>query len=219
MEVLNHNMAQSVTVAGVDVGGPKKGFHAVALRDGAYLDKFSAHEASAVAAWCLRVGARLVGVDAPCHWSQTGRARLAERELMKEKIWCFSTPTREKAVAHPKKHFHWMLAGEALYEALQETHPIFSGNYESTGGVVCFETFPQAIACALAGEVVSAKNKATTRRGLLRRAGLSIEALTNIDTVDAALCALTAHYIASGSFRTYGELESGFIVVPAAAAK
>lgn len=191
----------------------------MALRDGAYLDKFSAHEASAIAAWCLRVGARLVGVDAPCRWSQTGRARVAERELMKEKIWCFSTPTRERAVAHPKKHFHWMLAGEALYEALQETHSIFAGNDESTGGAVCFETFPQAIACALAGRVVSAKNKATVRRALLQRSGVTIEALTNIDTVDAALCALTAHHLASGGFKTYGEPESGFIVVPAATAK
>lgn len=208
-------MAQSVTVAGVDVGGPKKGFHAVALRDGAYLDKFSAHEASAIAAWCLGVGARLVGVDAPCRWSQTGRARPAERELMKGKIWCFSTPTRERAVAHPKKHFHWMLAGEALYEALQETYPILAGNSESTGGTTCFETFPQAIACALAGKVVLAKDKAATRRALLQQAGLSIEALTNIDTVDAALCALAAHYLASGSFKAYGEPESGLIVVPA----
>lgn len=207
-------MAQSIVVAGIDVGGPRKGFHVVALRDGDYLDKYVAHEASEIATWCRQVGARFIGVDAPCCWSHTGRARPAERELMKEKIWCFSTPTRGKAVAHPKKNFHWMLAGEALYDALQVTHPILVENRAPMDEAVCFETFPQAIACALAGKVVSAKNKATTRRALLQQSGLSIEALTNIDMVDAALCALTAHRLACGSFRTYGEVEGGFIVVP-----
>lgn len=209
-------MAQPIVVVGIDVGGPKKGFHAVALRDGNYLDKFAALEASGIAAWCRQVGARFIGVDAPCRWSQAGRARPVERELMKEKIWCFSTPTREKAIAHPKKNFHWMLAGEALYDALQATHPILARNEAPMNGAICFETFPQAIACALAGKIVSAKNKATTRRALLQQSGLSIEALTNIDMVDAALCALTAHHLARGSFRTYGEVGSGFIVVPVA---
>jgi predicted nuclease with RNAse H fold len=73
-------------VAGVDVGGARKGFHAVALRDGVYLDKFAARDAVAVADWCRTVGARVIGVDAPCRWSLTGRARPAERALMAEGI-------------------------------------------------------------------------------------------------------------------------------------
>ncbi len=39
--------------------------------------------------------------------------------------------------------------------------------------------------------------------------------LTNIDTVDAALCALTALYFLNGSIKTYGDDVEGFIVVPA----
>jgi hypothetical protein len=34
-------------VVGIDVGGPRKGFHAVALRDGGYLDKFASPDAPA----------------------------------------------------------------------------------------------------------------------------------------------------------------------------
>ena len=66
-------------VVGIDVGGPRKGFHAVALRDGVYLDKFASPDPLALAAWCIQVGARAVAIDAPCRWSRTGRARPAER--------------------------------------------------------------------------------------------------------------------------------------------
>jgi len=36
-----------------------------------------------------------------------------------------------------------------------------------------------------------------------------------IRTVDAALCALTAHDFLAGRFKTYGDAAEGFIVVPA----
>ncbi len=39
--------------------------------------------------------------------------------------------------------------------------------------------------------------------------------LTNIDTVDAALCALTARYFLSGNVKTYGDDVEGFFVIPA----
>jgi len=52
-------------VVGVDVGGPKKGFHAVALRDEQYCEKFSTPIAKEVAAWCRKLKASVVGIDAP----------------------------------------------------------------------------------------------------------------------------------------------------------
>ena len=69
----------SLTVAGIDVGSSRKGFHAVALRDGGYLDQIATRDAGQLRQWCLKVDARIIGVDAPCHWSLTGRARPAER--------------------------------------------------------------------------------------------------------------------------------------------
>jgi predicted RNase H-like nuclease len=70
------------------------------------------------------------------------------------------------------------------------------------------------VACALARKILPAKQKRTDRPRLLRKAGLSIDSLTNIDTVDAALCALAAHHFLAGTFKTYGDAPEGFIVVP-----
>jgi len=201
-------------VAGVDVGGPKKGMHAVALRDGAYLDRFSSRKPAEIAAWCREMGAGFIGVDAPCRWSATGRARSAERELMAQGIWCFSSPSLAVAKAHPKNQFGWMLNGAELFQNLETAHPLLKQSSGPVSAPVCFETFPQAIACALAGEIVSAKQKRTVRRALLTQGGIDISQLTNIDLVDAALCALVAHHVALGKYKTYGDASSGLIVVP-----
>jgi predicted nuclease with RNAse H fold len=197
----------------VDVGGRKKGFHAVALCDGGYHDQLSALEPQAVADWCRALGAHVVAVDAPCRWSLTGRARPAERALMAAGIWCFSTPSHECALAHPKNHYGWMLNGAALFECLEADFPLFAGD-PTNGRRVSMETFPQAIACSLAGCVVSAKQKRPVRKKLLQAAGIVTEKLTNIDWLDAALCALAVERFLAGAFRVYGEAESGLIVVP-----
>src|SRR6478672_13673555 len=44
--------APSHTVAGIDVGGTKKGFHAVALRDEAVVAKLATSTPGHVVAWC-----------------------------------------------------------------------------------------------------------------------------------------------------------------------
>jgi len=51
-------MSSSIVVAGVDVAGRAKGFHAVALCGGAYLDKFNS-------GWILGsdFGVRILGLD------------------------------------------------------------------------------------------------------------------------------------------------------------
>lgn len=201
-------------VVGIDVGGLKKGFHAVALLDGRYDSQFSSRSASDIADWCRESDACAIGVDAPCRWSVAGRARPAERELMAERIWCFSTPTEQTAVGHPKNHFGWMLNGAQLFRLLEEECPLYDGTIGTSDTRVCFETFPQAVACALSDAPVSAKRKAVIRRELLRKAGIDTAHLTNIDLVDAALCALTAYHLMSRSIKSYGDAKSGLIVVP-----
>jgi predicted RNase H-like nuclease len=106
-----------------------------------------------------------------------------------------------------------MLNGAKLFAALEKSHKLLDDETVA-GQPVCFETFPQAVACALAGERVSAKQKGTVRRGLLVRAGVATEALTNIDRVDAALCALAAHRFLQGRYRKFGDARSGYIVTP-----
>ncbi len=198
-------------VVGVDVGGPKKGFHTVALREGQFLEKLATHDAAEVVAWCGDIDASVVGIDAPCCWSRTGRARSCEREMADEGLHAFATPNR--AVGELNPFFGWMRNGDALYRCIKHHYPLFDGTL-STSRPVCFETFPHAVAYALAGKILSAKHKRVDRPRLLREAGLSTESLTNIDMVDAALCALTAHHFLAGTFKTYGDFAEGFIVVP-----
>src|SRR5262245_38373643 len=107
-----------------------------------------------------------------------------------------------------------MRNGAELFAILESTHRLFTGDPEQMALLLCFETFPNAIARALAGSPLSARNKRTDRRKLLKNAGIDISNLSNIDTVDAALCALTAHYLAHDKFEKYGEVDTGFIIAP-----
>jgi predicted nuclease with RNAse H fold len=204
--------SREVVVAGIDVGGIAKGFHAVALENEKYFDQMSSCDPGEVTAWCNRLGARAVGIDAPIDWSRSGGARCAERELAASRIWCFSTPREEAAKSHPTNYFGWMLNGAALYGTMDDHYRRFDG--ARSRRPVCFETFPQAVACALAGRVVSAKNKAVARRALLSNAGVDTGSLRSIDAVDAALCALAAAYFLRNEYKTYGDRAEGFIVVP-----
>lgn len=209
---------RSLCVVGVDVGGERKGFHAVALRGGALQGRRSTTDAAELAQWCRCLGAGVIGVDAPCRWSADGRARPAERELMAEGIQCFASPSRERALEHPSNYYGWMLRGEALYRALEPSHPLASG-LPSPGQRCCFETFPHAITCqlhrTLGLEPAAASRKRLERRALLALCGVACDQLSSIDWIDAALCALAAGQAARGGpCRVYGEASSGVLIVP-----
>ncbi len=203
-------MRERRTVVGIDVGGVRKGFHAVALRDGAFLDRTESGSPAEIAAWCRARDARVVAIDAPCRWRVNGKARACERDLAGARISCFSTPSREKASGNP--FYAWMINGAALYERLEEAFPLFDGRLSAQP--MCVETFPQAVAYALAGKALPAKEKKQNRREVLRAANLDVTKLPNIDYVDAALCALAADHLLRGSFKAYGTADDGFIVVP-----
>lgn len=201
----------SRVVVGIDVGAKAKGFHAVALIDGLFVDRTKDPDPAAVVAWCLGHRARLVAVDAPCGWSSDRKSRQAERDLMSEGIGCFSTPTRE--IARDRGFYAWVFNGEQIYKNLREYYELFDG--EQSKEAMCIETFPHAIACALAGRVVPAKPKAKVRRESLRNQGYDDSSLPNIDFVDAALCAVAAAAFSEDRCNFYGEAGEGLVVVPA----
>jgi len=103
--------------------------------------------------------------------------------------------------------------GERLYQQLMNNYALFDGKPRS--GLVCFETFPHGIVCAMAGRVIQAKPKATVRRVALKNRGYDVRRLPNIDFVDAALCAVAADEFLNGRYQLYGDRVEGFIVVPA----
>lgn len=106
-----------------------------------------------------------------------------------------------------------MRNGAKLYGLVERHYHLFE-NRRRVRSPVCFETFPHAVACALAGKIVSAKQKRNVRSELLRQAGIDASQLANIDMIDAGLCALTADYLLAGKVKTYGDVVEGWIVVP-----
>ena len=203
--------APSHTVAGIDVGGTKKGFHAVALREERIVATLATSLPGQVVAWCRELRVSAVGIDAPCRWSHTGRARLCERELAGFRMSCFSTPSQLVGEVHP--FYQWMVNGVELFRRLAPHYRLYDGRTPLLEPL-CFETFPQAIACRLAGNMLSAKHKRIERRRLLEQAIQTTDALTSIDEMDAALCALAAQYVLAGSFNVFGDAAEGFILVP-----
>lgn len=200
-------------VVGVDVGGVKKGFHAVALRGKTFV-KTTDTDPAVIVAWCLEQNATVVSVDAPCEWSQEDSSRKAERDLrlFGEKIHCFATPARVRAKANTKGFYGWVFNGEKLYQQLQKHYPLFNG--KRGNGPVCIESFPHAASCALAGRVVSAKYKARVRREVLHGSGYDVSGLPNIDYVDAAICAVAADAFRMNNYQSFGDRTEGFIIVP-----
>lgn len=200
------------TVIGIDVGGSGKGFHAVALHHGRFEPRHF-NEAANLAHWCQEQDAQVITIDAPCAWASVGNSRLAERSLAiaGETIQCFKTPTRASAVG--RAFYGWVFNGEKLYQTLSPHYRLFEGT--SQHGKVVLETFPHAVVCSLAGQVVSARPKSSTRRAMLRQHGYEDQSLANIDFVDAALCALTAERFRLHRTRHFGDAKEGFIVVPA----
>ncbi len=198
------------TVVGIDVGEERKGFHAVALLDGHFVDKKADPDPSAIVDWCIRHKARVVAVDAPCRWSQSGSSRLVERQLGSKGIHCFATPTQEKARC--RDFYKWVFNGERLYNQLQRYYHLFNG--ERLEEAMCIETFPHAVVCAMAGKVVPARPKSKRRREALRMRSYDVDCLPNIDFVDAALCAVVAEEFRNDRCNPYGDCAEGFILLP-----
>ncbi len=199
------------TVIGIDIGGIRKGFHAVAIQNGDIESRQFSH-ASDVATWCQHRAALVIAIDAPCCWASSGRSRFAERALAinGEQVQCFRTPTRESAKGRP--FYDWVFNGERLYQSLFSRYRLYDG--ESRSGMIVLETFPHAVVCSLIGRVVPAHPKSATRRKALRDEGHAEQTLRNIDFVDAALCAVTAERFQDGRTRQFGDAVEGFIVCP-----
>jgi predicted nuclease with RNAse H fold len=203
-----------VIVAGIDIGGAKKGNHLVVLEGQSILCSINHPDPGYLVQQCHERDVSVIGIDSPCGWGLPNFGRAAEKALAKERIFCFSTPIRERALSHAAGFYNWMLNGEKVYQAFAHTHPLLT-EPGYTSDRVCFETFPHAIACAILGtDVASAKLKRKQRRQILENSGINTDSLKSIDAIDAALCALTAQYFVDGKTKAYGDAECGYIFVP-----
>lgn len=212
------------TFIGIDVGASRKGFHAVALKRNNFKRWDPRGHLKDLVSWCLAQDPQVIAIDAPCGWSATGGSRHAERSLTLggQILQCFKTPTQEHAKGSP--FYDWVRNGQLLYAELQRHGFHLHTGLPSTIGRVVLETFPHAIACALHGRVIPATPKSKNRRAALellvhRNAlapGSQLPAtLPNIDTVDAALCAITARCHALHQTQSFGTTPGeGCIIIP-----
>jgi predicted nuclease with RNAse H fold len=208
-------MMEASAVAGIDIGGDKKGFHLVILRGTRILCNIRSRIPEHLLQTCVDFNVVAVGIDAPCQWGIEAEGRLAEKQLAQGGVFCFATPTRERAVSSASGFYGWMLNGERVYRTFATAYPLPTSK-EYSGGRVSFETFPHAITCAVLGkEAASARKKRVQRRELLALSGIDGTDLKSIDAVDAALCALAAGCLLAGRSRSYGDAAGGYIRVPA----
>lgn len=201
---------------GIDVGGVKKGFHAVALQnDITHVWGSAEGTADSLAQWCKSLEADVIAIDSPCSWARDSGSRRCERMLAVngERLSCFATPEQQRAEG--RKFYDWVRNGENLYLALlRHGYQLYSGEEDASSKRVMFETFPHAVVCALEGRIIPARQKSLTRRSLLSRLGIDHTALATIDHVDAALCAVAAQSFINGNFHAFGDESEGFIVIP-----
>lgn len=205
-------MTSHYTTIGIDVGGSKKGFHAVANRNGQYFAKIHARSPDEVAAWALAHRPSAIAIDAPSMFSLEGASRYEERALVKHGMRCFYTPTRSLA---SQSHFYeWVFNGERLYQALGL--PIFMGDSHQKPCLI--ETFPHGIQISLRSHEQATKPEGTKQsirqHTLVTQANYDTQALTCIDFIDAALCAVTADYFVKQQYTAYGCKMEGFIIMP-----
>ncbi|WP_345816187.1 DUF429 domain-containing protein [Paraburkholderia sp. PREW-6R] len=207
-------MSLQSTVAGIDVGGDRKGCHLVILHGSRIVVNLNSTSPAVMLEACLDHDVIAVGIDAPCRWRTGESGRQAERQLAQQRIASFATPTRQQAESNTSGFYAWMFNGERMYQTFSAHYPLFDGCLNARARF-CFETFPHAITCAKLGrEVASAKLKRTQRQAVLELTGIDTTTLKSIDDIDAALCAQMANWLLAGQAHAYGDALDGYIVVP-----
>jgi predicted nuclease with RNAse H fold len=189
------------TVAGVDVGGPGKGFHYAVLRGRDLVASGRAMTADEVAEAVVEHAPSVVAVDSPRVLAPDGLAgRACEREFIDATICGIRlTPDRATMAARGhENHLSWILQGLDLYRRLDE------GPWET------IECFPTA-SWSVWGGARGAASRARWSARVLEGTGLTaLPTRMNQDARDAVGAALTGLAYARARHRSFGDL-----VIPA----
>ncbi|MEX3842972.1 DUF429 domain-containing protein [Paraburkholderia sp. BR10882] len=87
------------------MGGDKKGCHLVILEGSRAFRPADTKTPQEMLRACLEYGVQAVGIDAPCQWGIERKGRRAERELARQRIFSFATPTRQRADENPGRFY------------------------------------------------------------------------------------------------------------------
>jgi len=193
--------ATSAVWAGVDVGGPRKGFH-VALVDGRRRVD-APHRLltpAAVLEYLERWHPVAVGIDSPRRLAADGqRSRPCEREFVAAGICALRyTPDRRGLRASPV-YYSWIANGLALWQALEGA------------GLTALECFPTASWTRWYRPRARTPRATWSTRALARRRLDGVGGALDQDERDAIAAALTAYEWSAGRCETFGD-----IIVPVA---
>ena len=154
-------------------------------------------------------------------------SRACERQLRALGVNIFLTPSDPASFAKP--FYDWIRVGEQAFAAAAEAG---YGAHDVAAVVQgrALEVFPHATDVFLRGWLPppgttrSLRRKRAWRLSTLQEAGIPIDALCvnragqpTMDSIDAALAAVTAHYAVNGNFSVFGD-RGEWIVVPGTAA-
>ena len=187
----------ALTVGGVDVGGPVKGFHYAVLSGAGLVDSGRADSPDRLATAIASHAPTVVAVDGPRSLAPDGLAgRPCERDFLGEGMCGLRlTPDRATMVARGgENHLAWIGRGLDLYRRLD------------AGPWQVIECFPTA-AWTVWGGARNGRSRARWSAAVLAGFELSgVPARMSQDARDALGAALTALAFARGMHRSFGEL-------------
>ena len=200
---------------GVDVS-LRRGLDVVALDSerrvvGAPLRKLATADLGALSA---ELRPAVVAIDSPPGPGLHGRSRQAERDLLRQGIHSYATPSDPERWARP--FYAWMHEGQRAFAAVAA---VGYRLYRGRGSVRrrALEVFPHATAVLLGGD--AALPKGQRRRLVLEASGVDTTALRTLDQIDAALAALTGLLALEGGCEPVGDTREGVVVVPRLASR
>jgi len=181
--------------AGVDVGGRRKGFHAVVVDTRELVaGPVQLRSARDTTAWLLERGVDLVAVDSPIEPAPEGRSsRAEERDLCRAVCGIRYTPDRAGLRSNPA-FYEWIEHGFELYDALR------------AAGLACVECFPTASWTRWFGARGSATRAGWTAAALTALAVPGASSRMSQDARDSIGAALTARAVSLGAVERFGPI-------------
>jgi predicted nuclease with RNAse H fold len=194
--------SRSVTAAGIDVGGRRKGFHGCAIRgDEIVAGPERLPDVASAVEWVAALDPAVVALDSPKTCALPGESsRPDERELARAVCGIRWTPERSRLAGNP--YYEWVEHGLELYAALAAA---------GIDGDRQIEVFPTAAWTIWAGPRAGRPRSEWSASSLatLGLAGVPRRHLSQDDR-DAVAAALVARLQTEGRTRAFGE-----IIVPA----
>ena len=184
-----------MTFAGVDVGGPRKGFHVAVVDRGALVaGPIQLRTPQEVVAWLAPRRPRVVAVDSPRVAAPDGRrSRECERAIARAICCLRYTPDRARIRANP--YYGWIAHGFALYALLARVP------------WAVIECFPTASWTRWEGSRRPEPRGAWSARGLERLRLRGVPSRLGQDARDAIAAAVTAELYGAGETEAFGEIE------------